>query len=106
MWVRGAPLIGATAAFGVSEEMKRDPSDASLNKAWDELHETRPTAINLRWALDEMRALLKNTPSAERAAVAHKRALEISDEDVYTIKMELAMDYLMEYRQFKNEPEN
>ena len=82
MWVRGAPLIGATAAFGVSEEMKRDPSDASLNKAWDDLHETRPTAINLRWALDEMRALLKNTPSAERAAVAHKRALEISDEDI------------------------
>lgn len=82
MWVRGAPLIGATAAFGVSEQMKRDPSDASLNETWDVLHETRPTAINLRWALDGMRELLKDVPEADRAAVAHKRALEICDEDV------------------------
>ena len=82
MWVRGAPLIGATAAFAVSEEMKRDASDASLDETWDVLHETRPTAINLRWALDEMRNMLKDVPVAERAAAAHKRALEISDEDV------------------------
>jgi len=82
MWVRGAPLIGATAAFAVSEEMKRDPSDNSLNNAWDVLHETRPTAINLRWALDQMRDLLKDVPEIKRAEIAHARALEISDEDV------------------------
>ncbi len=82
MWVRGAPLIGATAAFGVAEQMKHDPSDASLHETWDVLHETRPTAINLRWALNEMNDLLKDLPTGERAAVAHKRAMEICDEDV------------------------
>ncbi len=82
MWVRGAPLIGATAAFGVAEEMKRDPSDASLAETWDVLHATRPTAINLRWALNEMRDLLSNLPETARAKAAHNRALEISDEDV------------------------
>jgi len=82
MWVRGAPLIGATAAFGVASEMRSDPSDASLNKTWDILHETRPTAINLRWALNEMRDLLSDVPEEKRAQVAHLRALEICDEDV------------------------
>ncbi|MDQ7069344.1 MAG: S-methyl-5-thioribose-1-phosphate isomerase [Rhodobacterales bacterium] len=82
MWVRGAPLIGATAAFGVAEEMKRDPSDASLAETWDVLHATRPTAINLRWALNEMRDILWELPEVDRANAAHKRALEISDEDV------------------------
>ncbi|OUS04171.1 S-methyl-5-thioribose-1-phosphate isomerase [Rhodobacterales bacterium 52_120_T64] len=82
MWVRGAPLIGATAAFAVSEEMKRDPSDKSLNETWEVLDATRPTAINLRWALDEMRETLREVPLKERAEAAHKRALEISDEDV------------------------
>ena len=82
MWVRGAPLIGATAAFAVSEQMKRDPSDKSLNETWDILHETRPTAINLRWALDQMRDFLMPLPEDKRAAAAHKRSLEINDEDV------------------------
>lgn len=68
MWVRGAPLIGATAAYGVAVEMARDPSDAALDNAWNVLHETRPTAINLRWALDEMRAVLKPLAPAERPA--------------------------------------
>ncbi|HGG06172.1 MAG TPA: S-methyl-5-thioribose-1-phosphate isomerase [Aliiroseovarius sp.] len=87
MWVRGAPLIGATAAFAISEDMKRDPSDANLDAAWDELHETRPTAINLRWALNEMRDMLRPLPEADRAAAAHKRALEIADEDVECNRM-------------------
>ncbi len=82
MWVRGAPLIGATAAFAVSEQMKNNPSNASLNETWDVLHETRPTAINLRWALDQMRTLLEDVPEEKRAEIAHKRALEINDEDV------------------------
>ncbi len=82
MWVRGAPLIGATAAFALSELMKRDPSEAGLNRAWEILHETRPTAINLRWALDDMRGRLLKLPENERAGAAHARALEICDEDV------------------------
>ncbi len=82
MWVRGAPLIGATAAFAMAREMKNDPSDTNLDEAWEELHATRPTAINLRWALDQMRGLLRGLPEKERAEAAHVRALEISDEDV------------------------
>lgn len=82
MSVRGAPLIGATAAWGMAEHMARDPSDASLNAAWDVLHETRPTAVNLRWALDAMRATLAPLPPAQRAASARAKAEAICDEDV------------------------
>ena len=82
MWVRGAPLIGATAAYGVAIEMDHDPSDTALDNAWNVLHETRPTAINLRWALDDMKGVLAPLPPAERAAAAYKRAAEICDEDV------------------------
>ena len=82
MWVRGAPLIGATAAWGMAVQMAADPSDASLNTTWDVLHDTRPTAINLRWALDDMRGLLAPLPPAARAAAAAARAAQICDEDV------------------------
>jgi len=82
MWVRGAPLIGVTAAYGMAIQMLADASDAALDAAWNRLHETRPTAINLRWALDEMRKLLKPLPVSERVAAAYKRAAEIADEDV------------------------
>jgi methylthioribose-1-phosphate isomerase len=84
MWVRGAPLIGATAAYGVAVQMAADPSDASLDETWDVLHETRPTAINLRWALDDMRARLRPLPPGERAAAAYARADAICEEDVET----------------------
>ncbi len=82
MWVRGAPLIGATAAWGMAVQMADDPSDASLAETWDVLHETRPTAINLRWALDEMRRVLAPLPPADRAAAAARHAARICDEDV------------------------
>jgi len=82
MWVRGAPLIGVTAAYGMAIQMQADASDAALDTAWEQLNETRPTAINLRWALDEMRKLLKPLPVSERVAAAYKRAAEIADEDV------------------------
>lgn len=82
MWVRGAPLIGVTAAYGVAMQMADDPSDAALDAVWETLHETRPTAINLRWALDEMRRFLKPLAAQERAAAAYRRAAEIADEDV------------------------
>lgn len=82
MWVRGAPLIGATAAYGMALAMRGDASDAGLDSAYKILHATRPTAINLKWALDEMAACLKPLPVADRAAAAYQRALEIADEDV------------------------
>lgn len=82
MWVRGAPLIGATAAYGMAVQMALDPSDASLTQTWDILHDTRPTAINLRWALNEMAALLRPLVSADRAAVALARADQIAEQDV------------------------
>jgi methylthioribose-1-phosphate isomerase len=82
MWVRGAPLIGATAAYGMALAMREDPGDSALDAAWETLHSTRPTAINLRWALDDMRARLRPLGFAERAAAAYARAAEIADDDV------------------------
>jgi methylthioribose-1-phosphate isomerase len=82
MQVRGAPLIGATAAYGVALAMHADPSDASLDHAIAHLAKQRPTAINLRWALDEMRAALSPQPLGQREARAYARAAEICDEDV------------------------
>ncbi len=82
MIVRGAPLIGAAAAYGVALAMAADPSDASLKRAYDALLAARPTAVNLRWALDDLRALLSPLPQARRRDAAYKRAAEICDEDV------------------------
>ena len=82
MQVRGAPLIGGTAAWGICLAMQEDPSDEALDRAYARLIRTRPTAVNLRWALDEMRAALRNRPRAERVAAARARAAEICDEDV------------------------
>ncbi|MCV3242528.1 S-methyl-5-thioribose-1-phosphate isomerase [Mesorhizobium sp. ZC-5] len=82
MWVRGAPLIGVTAAYGMAIQTLDDPSDAALQAAWEKLHETRPTAINLRWALDEMMRVLKPLPAAERRKAAYRKAAEIADEDI------------------------
>jgi len=82
MLVRGAPLIGATAAYGMALAMQDDPSDANLEKAYERLGKTRPTAVNLRWALDAMRAALAPLGANERAAAAYARAAAICDEDV------------------------
>ena len=82
MQVRGAPLIGAAAAYAMWLAMRADASDEALERAYALLLATRPTAINLKWALDEMMAALRNRPRAERAAAALARANEIADEDV------------------------
>src|SRR5919198_2433728 len=82
MWVRGAPLIGVTAAYGIALQMRDDPSDAALEAAWTALNETRPTAINLRWALNEMRRELKPLPVSSRAEAAYAKAAAMADEDV------------------------
>src|SRR6202022_4833102 len=82
MLVRGAPLIGATAAYGIALAMRADGSDAALDHAYEALIATRPTAINLQWALDQMRLALRPVPSSERAAVAYSRAAEIAEQDI------------------------
>ena len=82
MWVRGAPLIGATAAWGMAKAVANNPSDDNLDATWDILHETRPTAINLRWALDRMRNHLRPLTPDQRADAATRLAIEIADEDV------------------------
>ncbi|HUJ03350.1 MAG TPA: S-methyl-5-thioribose-1-phosphate isomerase [Rhizomicrobium sp.] len=82
MIVRGAPLIGATAAYGVALAMRQDASDEALDRAHHLLLETRPTAVNLRWALQRMRDKLRNHPRNERAALARQEAAAICDEDV------------------------
>lgn len=82
MLVRGAPLIGATAAYGLWLALREDPSDAALRRASAVLLGTRPTAVNLRWALERMEAWLLPVPPAARAAAALARAGQICDEDV------------------------
>ncbi|MEZ5727739.1 MAG: S-methyl-5-thioribose-1-phosphate isomerase [Burkholderiaceae bacterium] len=82
MQVRGAPLIGAVGAWGLALALAEDPTDASLARASDDLLATRPTAVNLRWALERVRAQVAMVPAAERAAMAAAVAAEICDEDV------------------------
>ena len=68
MQVRGAPLIGATAAYGVALALRADASDEALDRACEQLAATRPTAINLRWALEEMKKAVRNQPRDKRVA--------------------------------------
>lgn len=82
MLVRGAPLIGATSAWGIWLAMLADSSDASLEQAHDKLRNARPTAVNLSWALAQMSTALKPLKPEERGAAAYARALEITENDV------------------------
>ncbi len=82
MWVRGAPLIGATAAYGLALALRADPTDANLTRAAETLIATRPTAVNLRWAVEDLLARLRPAAAAARAGLAYARAAEICDEDV------------------------
>ena len=84
MQVRGAPLIGATAAYGVCLALRADASDEALDDAIALLAEQRPTAINLRWALDEMGRAVRNLPRQRRVAAAYARAAELCEADVAT----------------------
>jgi methylthioribose-1-phosphate isomerase len=82
MLVRGAPLIGATAAYGMALAMRDDRSEMAIERAYQALIATRPTAINLKWALDEMRAMLQRLPPSGRADAAYARADDISEQDI------------------------
>jgi methylthioribose-1-phosphate isomerase len=82
MQVRGAPLIGATAAYGIALAMSADASDTSLTSAAELLGNTRPTAVNLRWAIDRMTRRLHTMLPAARAGAAWMEAENIADEDI------------------------
>jgi methylthioribose-1-phosphate isomerase len=82
MQVRGAPLIGAVAAYGLCLAVRADPGTASLEAAAKLLAATRPTAVNLRWATERMLTRLRNTAAHDRSRVAYAEAALIADEDV------------------------
>ena len=87
MQVRGAPLIGVSAAFGVALAMRRNCSDRSLEAAYHHLMATRPTAVNLRWALDTMKAHLAPLPAGDRAAAAYAEAIRLRAADIATNRL-------------------
>jgi methylthioribose-1-phosphate isomerase len=82
MIVRGAPLIGATAAYGLALAMRDDPGDDNLTSSARMLLATRPTAVNLRWVVNRLHGKLSDTPANERSDVAYSEAARICDEDV------------------------
>ena len=82
MVVRGAPLIGGTAAYGMALAMRADPSDQGIQDAYLRLLRTRPTAVNLRWALERMRHVLDREAPSGRHGRAFAEAAAICDEDV------------------------
>ena len=82
MAVRGAPLIGATAAYGLALAARSNPAESSIDEAQRLLESTRPTAHNLAWALARMRRALADVPGAERAEVAYREAARICEADV------------------------
>lgn len=86
MWVRGAPLIGVAAAFGVCLQVRQDPSDQALANACARLQATRPTAVNLAWAVQTMLAKLKPIPINQRQQTAYALANEILLVDIATCK--------------------
>jgi len=87
MRVRGAPLIGAVAAYGMAHAMSLDSSDSNIMSAWDTLYATRPTAINLRWSLDRCKDMLLNLDVSQRASAALLLAHEIAAEDAETNRL-------------------
>lgn len=82
MQVRGAPLIGVCAAYGLALALREDPFDGNLANAAVVLLETRPTAVNLRWAIERMRDHIDSLPPAARADAAFAEARRMADEDV------------------------
>jgi methylthioribose-1-phosphate isomerase len=81
MQVRGAPLIGVTAAYGIALALRTDAGDQALAAACDKLVAARPTAVNLAWAVKFVRAQLLRLPEGDRASAAYQLAAEMADED-------------------------
>jgi methylthioribose-1-phosphate isomerase len=84
MQVRGAPLIGVTAAYGLCLALRDDASNEGLHRAVEHLASQRPTAVNLRWALEEVQLAVRNLPRGSRVAAAYARAARMAREDVET----------------------
>ncbi|NJL49564.1 MAG: S-methyl-5-thioribose-1-phosphate isomerase [Leptolyngbyaceae cyanobacterium SM2_5_2] len=84
MWTRGAPLLGVVGAYGLCFALRQEASDAALTTAYDRLLATRPTAVNLRWALDQIRQGVSFLPEAERAAQALAIVRALCEEEVET----------------------
>src|SRR6516162_3607045 len=82
MQTRGAPAIGAVAAYGLCLALRVDACDAALEHAYATLLATRPTAVNLKWGLDQIAAAVRNRPRGERVAAAYARAAAICREDI------------------------
>ncbi|NND66740.1 MAG: S-methyl-5-thioribose-1-phosphate isomerase, partial [Halioglobus sp.] len=82
MQVRGAPLIGITAAFGLAHAIGKDASNAGIKAASERLLATRPTAVNLRWALQQVGDAVAGLAEGERAAAAHDMAVALRGEDI------------------------
>lgn len=87
MLVRGAPLIGATAAYGICLALREDASDKTLVNASGFLNAQRPTAVNLRWALNEMQHALEDLEQNQRVEAAYQKAAQIADEDSETNRL-------------------
>jgi methylthioribose-1-phosphate isomerase len=104
MQVRGAPLIGATAAYGVALALRDNPGDPALDAVLAKLAATRPTAVNLRWALAEMDRAVRPLPEAERAGAAFAKAAALCDEDVETNRRigESGLTLLRQHAERKN----
>lgn len=86
MQVRGAPLIGAAAAYGLALALQRDASERGLDEAAAFLAKQRPTAVNLQWALEEVRGAVMPLPAEERAGAAFAKAQAIAEDDVETCR--------------------
>lgn len=86
MLVRGAPLIGATAAYGLCMALREDASDENLDRTYDMLLATRPTAVNLKWSLDAMREAVRGAGGNARVEAAYAEAARLCDEDVETCR--------------------
>jgi len=84
MQVRGAPLIGAAAAYGMALGLRADASERGIEQAASMLLATRPTAVNLRWAVERMSSVVRPLPQADRAGAGFAEAERIADEDVAT----------------------
>src|SRR5215467_13089527 len=82
MQTRGAPVIGAVAAYGLCLALRADASEAALERAYATLLATRPTAVNLKWALDEVVAAVRNQPRDDRVAAAYARTAAICRDDI------------------------
>ena len=105
MVVRGAPLIGVTAAYGIYLSMKKDPSDKNLNYSINFLKNARPTAVNLSWALEFMKKKLIDVEISNRSNESMKIAEEISDNDIKCCK-KIAENGLKIIRKLKKKKKN